>query len=757
MSERKFILGKEPFIRKADNRQSTSVMMLDFMIALTPLIIFAWIKNGILPFINGDANLWQMLYPFIFVLLGGVFSLLIEYVYYFITYIGIVLHDPKAEKSKFLELTHKKVGSTLETSYALIPGVLLAMVLSYNTPIWVLFFGCIFATLIGKLLFGGFGNNIFNPALLGYLFVGVAYYALIKHPIFGFLNPSEFEQYKQLVDGKWIAGATPMTEWAQDRIAKVPVLIEKYGLMKMFLGLTPGSLAETSAVLCLVSFIYLLVRRVITWIIPVIYVGTVFVLTYIIGAYNGYQSDLSFALFGILNGGLMFGAVFMATEPVTSPRSPNGKVIFALGLAVLTVLLRWRSNNPEGVASAILIMNLFTIIIDRIASRLRVSENVRKVVLTYSVIGLIFVGISAYTVSGFVTTAPQISVEYTEKTQNYETFKFEYRFDIKGEEVVVTTDQTYKITSISNNDYNNDEYKAIFNETILKNKFNQFVVGLDEDATTLTVIVKTKGFSGLLTSEVVFDSNNRIIDIITNTSDESYEEYDNWAEANGHPKVIMPPRIIAAQDDLDTFKNPVGGATVTSDAITDAAVLAKEFMEYLLASTNLRMTAKSQDLSTLNFNYFFRKGQDKIIISVNNNYEIQSISNNEYDTADFRADFTNQINSSKFFEYISGVQSDATSTTITVLTSGYASTITSTFTYNNNKELIATTSDTTEESYEFGPGYSDANGNFTTTFPSRIIENKDDLDKVEYISGASVTSKAIIRAAKLAKAYMEAQ
>src|SRR5690606_40673417 len=138
-----------------------------------------------------------------------------------------------------------------------------------------------------------------------------------------------------------VSGATPMTVFAADRFAGVGKLIEEYGLLNMFLGFTPGALAETSAALCLVALIYLLVRKVINWRIPVIYIGTVFVLTYIIGAFNGYAGTLDYALFGIFNGALMFGAVFMATEPVTSPRNPNGKVLYALALGVITVVFRF--------------------------------------------------------------------------------------------------------------------------------------------------------------------------------------------------------------------------------------------------------------------------------------------------------------------------------------------------------------------------------------------------------------------------------
>ncbi|MCK9537324.1 MAG: RnfABCDGE type electron transport complex subunit D, partial [Bacilli bacterium] len=258
MSKRNFVLDKAPYIRKADNKEyGTNVIMKDFVIALLPLIVFAWFKNGLLPFISRDTtSVWNLLRPLILVFIGGFTSYLVEFCYY-----------------RFLR-REKAIKQRMKTSFALIPGLLLALILPYKTPLWVLILGCLFATLIGKLLFGGFGNNIFNPALVGYLFVTTAFTTLI---VGNYLNPSEI-----------VAGATPMATLGSDYSGGVPAALSQYPLWKIFLGLTPGALAETSALLCLISLAYLLIRKVINWRIPVIYLVTVFVLTYIIGAFNGY-------------------------------------------------------------------------------------------------------------------------------------------------------------------------------------------------------------------------------------------------------------------------------------------------------------------------------------------------------------------------------------------------------------------------------------------------------------------------------------
>ncbi|MFA6628094.1 MAG: RnfABCDGE type electron transport complex subunit D, partial [Bacilli bacterium] len=183
--QRKFPLGKAPFIRKADSSVSTSRMMRDLLIALLPLVIFAWVKNGLLPFLHGDVGVLGMLYPLLFIAAGALSSMLIEGLYFMI----------------FMKETH--VAKRLQESFALIPGLLLAMILPLHTPIWVLILGATFATLVGKLIFGGFGYNLFNPALVGYLFIMTAYYGVIVGNG-GYLNASEMTIE---------AGVTPLTHF----------------------------------------------------------------------------------------------------------------------------------------------------------------------------------------------------------------------------------------------------------------------------------------------------------------------------------------------------------------------------------------------------------------------------------------------------------------------------------------------------------------------------------------------------------------
>ena len=322
-----------PFMR---NKNSTSKIMRNLFIALLPIIIFSFYKNGIYPYVKGNASLFEMFYPLIFITIGSLSSVLIELL--------------------FSKIIKKEVS--IKGTYALFPGLFLSLILPLNTPISILIFGVLMAVVVGKMLYGGFGHNIFNPALIGYLFVITAYSAVITTNG-GYLNPYELDT---------ISSATPLTNQSiVEGIGNYTNLVKPYGsLLDFFTGMIPGSIGETSALLCAIAFIYLVFKRVIKWKIPVIYIGTVFILTFIIGSIN--NLGFWYPTFQILSGGLFFGAVFMATDPVTSPTTGVGQILYAIALGVLTVIFRYLTPLPEGVATAILTMNMFTIILDKIGS-----------------------------------------------------------------------------------------------------------------------------------------------------------------------------------------------------------------------------------------------------------------------------------------------------------------------------------------------------------------------------------------------------
>lgn len=227
-------------------------------------------------------------------------------------------------------LTKQKI--TISDFSAVITGLLLAYNLPHTVPFWLPVVGGLFAIIIVKQFFGGLGQNFMNPALAA----------------------------RAVLLTSW-AGA--MTNFTVDTVAAVtPLTALSLGstdlptLWEAFVGTIGGSLGETSALWLMVGGIYLIYRKVITWKIPVIYIGTVFVLTYLFGG-NG--------LAEILYGGLFLGAIFMATDYSTTPMTGKGHIIFALGCGVLTVIIRKLGGYPEGVSYAIILMNLVVPIIDR--------------------------------------------------------------------------------------------------------------------------------------------------------------------------------------------------------------------------------------------------------------------------------------------------------------------------------------------------------------------------------------------------------
>lgn len=358
----KFSVIKGPFIKSKNN---TSKMMNNLLIALIPIIVFTFYKNGIIPYLNNKIDLLEMFYPLIFVIIGPITSFLVEYLYSYV----------------FLKLRKGKLKEYIKNSYSIFPGLFVSLVLPLNTPISILILACVIAIIIGKMLYGGFGHNIFNPALIGCLFVLSCYSSIINQNG-GYLNSYELDT---------IASSTPLTNMnIEGTIGSYETLVKPYGnLSNFFFGMIPGSIGETCSFLIILAFIYLVFKRVIKWKIPVIYVGTVFIMTYIIGSIN--NLGIWYPLFSILSGGLLFGATFMATDPVTSPTTSIGEVIYALFLGILTVIFRYLTSAPEGVLTAILTMNMFVMILDKIGSSNKLPIKKIGIPLLISIILIIFI------------------------------------------------------------------------------------------------------------------------------------------------------------------------------------------------------------------------------------------------------------------------------------------------------------------------------------------------------------------------------
>ena len=253
------------------------------------------------------------------------------------------------EAGYFYLLKEKDIKKAVNNSFPYVTAILFALILPIGTPYYVVIFGSIFSILIGKLLFGGFGQNIFNPALIGRV-------------------PGK------AVDG--VASATPTTimsmgSWMGD---------SNISLANLYLGFYKGSIGETFAVIIIIAGVFLAIKKVLDWRLPVFYIGTAFVIAFIAGMTHG-LSPLHFALVHIGIGGLVFGGIFMLTDPVTSPVDPFGKILFAIGAAFFTMLLRFRSNMPEGVLYSILIMNMLTPMIDKYTVKPTNKDESRKLVI----------------------------------------------------------------------------------------------------------------------------------------------------------------------------------------------------------------------------------------------------------------------------------------------------------------------------------------------------------------------------------------
>ena len=232
-----------------------------------------------------------------------------------------------------------KTRNTTVDGSACVTGMLLAMTLPATVPVWQAALGSAFAILFVKCLCGGLGQNIFNPALAARALLLLVW-------------PVSLTRYLG-VDG--ISAATPLHHMV------MPALPEE-SLLDMFLGNCPGSIGEISALALLLGGAYLVYRKVISIRIPAAYLGAVAVLTLV---FSKTGDPISWMLYSLLSGGVMLGAIFMATDYATSPATPMGQIVYGIGCGVLTVIFRYYGLFPEGVTYAILIMNAFVWAIDR--------------------------------------------------------------------------------------------------------------------------------------------------------------------------------------------------------------------------------------------------------------------------------------------------------------------------------------------------------------------------------------------------------
>ncbi len=262
---------------------------------------------------------------------------------YAVKQLAICVVSCLAAETLFTKMRSRK--ASLDDYSAAVTGVILALSLPGTAPWYVGVIASVTAIGIGKIIFGGLGMNLFNPAMVGRAFVMIAFASA--------LGASGYQDPSSTVDA--VTQATPLDTFKQSGVS-VP-------LSALFWGLTNGSLGETSALACLIGGIYLCIRRTASWEIPAGILGAVIVLGGIANMMSpGTQWTV---LHHLLGGSLLFGAFFIATDPVSSPLTPSGKLIFGVGVGAFIMLLRIFSGYPEGVMFAVLLMNSVTPLINR--------------------------------------------------------------------------------------------------------------------------------------------------------------------------------------------------------------------------------------------------------------------------------------------------------------------------------------------------------------------------------------------------------
>lgn len=246
-----------------------------------------------------------------------------------------------------LVMRKKDIGALWDGS-AVLTGLLLAYNLPPNVPVWLPIAGSVFAIAIGKQVFGGLGHNVFNPALAGRAFL------MISWPVY----MTTWQNPRWQVDA--VTSATPL---ALCKEGGECALLNATTFWNLFIGNRGGCIGEVCVAMLLVGAAYLFIKKYITWHIPLTYIVTVALFSWIFNGSKGFFTGP--VLFFVLAGGLMLGAFFMATDYVTSPLSNKGKIVFGIGCGLLTFLIRKFAGYPEGVSYAILIMNAATPMIDR--------------------------------------------------------------------------------------------------------------------------------------------------------------------------------------------------------------------------------------------------------------------------------------------------------------------------------------------------------------------------------------------------------
>lgn len=433
----KFTFASSPNLRQ---KQSTKQIMFELMIGL--LVVFAFS----LVFYNAKYGSEYAIQAVKLMAVSILTALVTEVVWAFFT-----------KKDKKFDLAYVK--SFLSGSFGWITAIILTLMCPISIRPYALGVSTFFSIFFAKLLFGGFGSNIFNPAAVGRAIVFATFMGASTDVITS-VTPTTLiaNNYNWLVTNP---------EMITEMMGKVG------GLGQLFTGWYPGAIGETSVLVILLVGVFLSVRKVIDYRVPLIYLGTIFVLAAGIalmrgvGSYEGLPGFLWYPLVHVCAGGAVFGAVFMLTDPVTSPTSAQGRCIFALGAGILTMLIRVKANLPEGCLYSILMMNMFTPMIEKSLEGKQLALR-KKASIIFA--GVAVVGLAAVLLAGSVIEAKEPAPKVFVATNDAETNKF----DAKVNGTVDNGDGsvTYQISAQG---YHSMEDPASYNEFDIVVKDNKIV------------------------------------------------------------------------------------------------------------------------------------------------------------------------------------------------------------------------------------------------------------------------------------------
>jgi len=431
----KFSLAKGPFLR---SKRTTTGIMLELFAVLAVVWLVSVVSYSV------RFNFLVGLRAILVVLVSLVTTLVID----------VIMALVKGKRSI------KEIGKFVLTSYSYVTAIIFALCLPVGTGYYAVVIGAIVSTLLAKYLFGGFGYNIFNPAIIGRIFVGLAFGSSLNYGIESGVNSSTYD----FVSGSTVTGSVDWT---------LGVVPNGYDWKTLLFGNYNGAMGETFTILLVVAAIYLIVRGIINYRLMLSYLLTITGISLFLGLFYCPGNALSYTLLQLATGGIMFASVFMITDPVTSPKSMNGKIIYGIGAGALTMLIRVNSDYPEGVMFSIALMNMLNPLIDSCIKGTTFT-NIGKKWIT---IACFFVGAIGLNV-GFNALYPLNDGEKSNvqmvfgKSSSISTFG-----TIKEEEIKLGINASYKVKSKGNVYY---VYDITVKDPIGEEE-TSFVLGLNEE------------------------------------------------------------------------------------------------------------------------------------------------------------------------------------------------------------------------------------------------------------------------------------